>query len=80
MGFPLNDDDNDRYLVVFMSFVYFGVRICAKLTHNRRILYRLVLLTSVCGLAMFSKGCSLIVAASVNGWQSEVLFSSSAAR
>lgn len=67
------------YLVMFVAFVYFGGRVCSTAVHNKRIFYRVLLLTSVCGLAMFGKGCSL-VAAAAKDWRTDTIFLSSVGR
>ena len=64
---------------MFVAFVYFGVRICVAAHTNKGLLYRILLLTSVCGLALFTKGTFFVMAAA-NAWGIDALSPSPSGR
>lgn len=68
-----------RYLLMFAGFVYFGVRVCVTAYHNKRLFYRILTLTTVCGVALLSKG-AFFVAAAANAWRTDALFPTSTGR
>lgn len=64
---------------MFVAFVYFGVRNCVAAQTNKGLFYRVLLLTSVCGLALSTKGVFFVVAAA-NAWRADALFPSKSGR
>lgn len=71
--FPPNDISPARYLLMFVAFVYFGARICVAAQTNKGLFYRILLMTSVCGLALSTKGAFFVVAAA-NAWRADTFF------
>ncbi|CAM9181499.1 unnamed protein product [Ectocarpus sp. 13 AM-2016] len=68
------------YLAMFVAFTYFGVCVCVGVAApNKRLFYRVLVLTAVCGLAMCSKG-ALLVAAALNNSDTSALFPPSLGR
>lgn len=63
---------------MFVAFVYFGARICVSQT-CKGLFYRVLALTSVCGLALSTKG-AFFVAAAANAWRTDALFPSRSGR
>ncbi|CAM9667304.1 unnamed protein product [Pylaiella littoralis] len=69
------------YLVLFVAFVYFGVQVCICVAApSKRLFYRTLVLTLVCGLAMSTKGAFFFATAAMNRGVTETLFPSSMGR
>lgn len=74
VAFVIRHHARDRYILLWLAFSYYATRVCSTAwSLSKGVFYRMLLLSSVCGIALLSKGC-LFVAAGCRSWRLSPLY------